>query len=155
MKKIILILAIIPMITLGQVYTYEDYDDIHKLREELLDCEDDLFSAGKMDYIDNFTARCAHDLFNHANSSFMDLEHVSSLVYIYTLIGNVDDKIRVASFVKEKIGHIIKGLEIKEETITGTLFFIDNTYLVICGDKLKGIIKKAIMKLKSLELRTE
>ncbi len=155
MKKIILILAIIPMMTLGQVYTYEDYDDLWKIEGELLDCTKDFLSVGEMDYIDDVTRDWANSLCNEATTSGHILNNGTNLIHVYTLINNVDDRIKVGFFVKKQIGSIIKYLEVEEEGITKALFLIDNKYLIACGDKLKGIIKKAIRKLKSLELRTE
>lgn len=155
MKKIILILAIIPMMTLGQVYTYEDYDDLWKIREELLDCTKDFLSVDEMDYIDDVTKDWAINLCSEANTSIDILNNATNLIYVYILINNAGDRIKVGSFVKKQIGFIIEDLEVEEEGITRALFLIDNKYLIACGDKLKGIIKKAIRKLKSLELRTE
>jgi hypothetical protein len=155
MKKIILILTIIPVITLGQVYTYEDYDELWGFRGELIDCMHDFIRVQKMDYIDNTTRQRAHDLCELAMTSVDLLNHATSLIYVYSQIDNAGDRIRVGSFIKEQIDHIIKELELEEKDVTETLFLIDNTYLITCGDKAKGIIKKAIRKLKSLELRTE
>lgn len=155
MKKFILILAVIPMVTLGQVYTYEDYYDLWKIEGELLDCRKDFSSVGKMDYIDDVTRDWADFLWDEATTSGHILNKGTNLIYVFTLINNVGDRIKVGSFVKKQIGFIIEDLEFEEEGITQALFLIDNKYLIACGDKLKGIIKKAIMKLKSLELRTE